>query len=192
MIISLTQARITEIPAGDVFYRIQLTKPRKNSVRKNRLLLAPAGLQSGRFCLKNSITAYIADSPETALYEAVFRRDEKASIPLESLRPKSLATFAIKKSLRLVDLRGLEEKYPVLQSQRIQFTQAFAEECFAAGYDGILYASAQHPYHECICLFEAGIKKMKLVEALPLVKPGADTLIKSVIDAAYYSGLSIT
>lgn len=192
MTISLNQARIIEIPAGDVFYRIQLTKPRKTSVRKNRMILAPAGLQSGRFCLKSSITAYIGDSPETALYEAVLRREIKSSIPLESLRKKSLASFEIKKSLRLVDLRGLEEKYPVLQSQRIQFTQAFAEECFSAGYDGILYASAQHPHHECICLFETGIQKMKFVEAFPLVKPGTDILMKSVIEAAEYSGLSIT
>lgn len=192
MTISLNQTRIIEIPAGDVFYRIQLTKPRKTSVRKNRMFLAPAGHQSGRFCLKSSVTAYIADSPDTALYEAVFRREIEASIPLESLRKKSLATFRIKNPLRLVDIRGLEEKYPVLQSRRIQFTQAFAEECFVAGYDGILYASTQHPYHECICLFEAGIKKMKFLEALPLVKPGTDILMQSVIEAADCSGLSIT
>lgn len=80
----------------------------------------------------------------------------------------------------------------MLQSQRIQHTQAFAEKCFGDGYDGILYASAQHPHHECVCLFEAGAKKLGFAEALPLVKPGTDILHSAVVEAARRSGVEIT
>ena len=91
------------------------------------MILPPAGIKAGRFCLATRVTAYLADSAETALYEAVFRRELKTFVALEDLRLKALGTFTSKKPLRLVDLRGLEEQYPVLQSQRIQHTQAFAD-----------------------------------------------------------------
>eukprot|EP01030_Chromulinospumella_sphaerica_P004016 gene4016-3928_t len=60
---------------GQTFHRVQLTRARKTSVRINGLLLAPTGLQSGRFCLPSEATAYLADGEHTALYESIFRRD---------------------------------------------------------------------------------------------------------------------
>lgn len=156
------------------------------------MILPPVGIKVGRFCLETGVTAYLADSAETALYEAVFRRELKTFVALEDLRLKALGTFVSKKPLRLVDLRGLEEQYPVLQSQRIQHTQALAEECFGGGYDGILYASAQHPQHACVCLFESGARRLSFMQTLPLVKPDTNILLQVVIEAARRSGVEIT
>lgn len=192
MTISVDQVPKIELPAGQVFHRVQRIKARKGSKSINRMILPPAGIKAGRFCLATGVTAYLADSAETALYEAVFRRELKTFVALEDLRLKTLGTFVSKKPLRLVDLRGLEEQYPVLQSQRIQHTQALAEECFGGGYDGILYASAQHPHHVCVCLFENGAKKLSFVEALPLVKPDTNILLQVVVEAARRSGVEIT
>ncbi|MGV8805075.1 MAG: RES family NAD+ phosphorylase [Polaromonas sp.] len=191
MTFALKKIPIIELPAGLIFYRVQLTKARSDSVKINRMFLPPAGMKAGRFCLQNGISAYLADSSETALYEAIFRRELKTSVSLEVLRLKSLASFEAKRALKLVDIRGFEEKYPFLQSQRIQFTQAFADECFTAGYDGIFYASSQHPHHECICLFESGAKKMRFVNSSPLVKAGENILLKDVVMAARCSAVEI-
>ncbi|MBF5005331.1 RES family NAD+ phosphorylase [Diaphorobacter caeni] len=192
MTISAKQVPKIELPAGQVFHRVQRNVVHKGSVKINRMILPPAGIKAGRFCLATGVTAYLADSIETALYEAVFRRELKTFVALEDLRLKALGTFTSKKPLRLVDLRGFEEQYPVLQSQRIQHTQSFAEECFGECYDGILYASAQHPHHECVCLFETGAKKLGFVQAWPLVKPGTDILHRAVVEAARRSGMEIT
>ena len=191
MTFALKKIPTIELPVGLVFHRVQLTKARSDSVKINRMFLPPAGIKAGRFCLQHGISAYLADSSETALYEAIFRRELKTSVALEVLRLKSLASFETKKALKLVDIRGFEEKYPFLQSQRIQFTQAFAGECFTAGHDGILYASAQHPHHECVCLFESGAKEMRFVDSLPLVKPGENILLKDVVTAARCSAVEI-
>ena len=192
MTLSIKTSPIIELPPGQVFYRIQRIKARKDSVKINRMVLPPAGIKAGRFCLSTGVTAYLADSAQTALYEAVFRRELKTFVTLEDLRLKALCTFTSKKALRLVDLRGLEEQYPVLQSQRIQHTQALAENCFSNGYDGILYASTQHPRHECLCLFESGSRKLGFVKALSLLKPGTNILLSVVVEAARRSGVEIT
>lgn len=181
---------ILELPPGQSFHRVQLTRARKNSIRINGLLLAPTGLQSGRFCLLSEATAYLADSEHTALYESIFRRDIH-SRTLDELSRKSLVQFTTKGRLRLVDLRALAEPYPVLQAQRIAITQAFAQECLAKLLDGIVYASAQHPNHACIALFASGIAQIKKVAALPLVKPGTRQLLSCVTDAARRSGVPL-
>lgn len=48
MIISEKQVPKIELPAGQVFHRVQRTAARKGSV--NRMILPPAGIQAGRFC----------------------------------------------------------------------------------------------------------------------------------------------
>ena len=116
MTLALKKIPTTESPVGLVFHRVQLTKARSDSVKINRMFLPPAGIKAGRFCLQHGISAYLADSSETALYEAIFRRELKTSVALEVLRLKSLASFETKKALKLVDIRGFEEKYPFLQS----------------------------------------------------------------------------
>ena len=169
---------------------MQLTRARKTSVRMNGFLLAPTGLKTGRFCLQGEATAYLADSELTALYESIFRRDVY-SRSLDELARKSLVQFTTKGRLRLADLRHLAEPYPVLQAQRIGITQAFAQECRAQLLDGIVYASAQHPQHACIALFESGMSQLKKVAALPLVKPRTRQLLTCVTNAARRSGVPL-
>jgi hypothetical protein len=99
--------------------------------------------------------------------------------------------FITKGRLRMADLRALAEPYPVLQAQRIAITQAFAQECRAQQLDGVMYASAQHPNHACIALFESGMAQMKKVASLHLVKPGTRLLLNCVADAARRSGVPL-
>ena len=181
---------ILELAPGQTFHRVQLTRARKTSVRINGLLLAPTGLQSGRFCLRAEATAYLADSELTALYESMFRRDVH-NRSLDELARKSLVQFITKGRLRLADLRNLAEPYPVLQAQRIAITQAFAQECRSQLLDGIVYASAQHPQHACIALFASGMAQVKKVASLPLVKPGTRQLLTCLTDAARRSGVAL-
>lgn len=181
---------LIELPAGQVFFRVQLLRARPGTVKTNGLLLPPAGVLSGRFCLPDQVTAYLADSADTALFESPFRRETK-SRSLSDLRRRTLSQFTTTQSLRLVDLRPLAEPYPLLLSLRIEQTQALAVDCFQTGYQGLIYASAQHMQHSCICLFPNGISVLKRLQQWPLVKPGTRQLLREVVDAARRSGVPI-
>lgn len=137
----------------------------------NGLSMPPVGLMQGRFCLSNEPVAYLADSPETALYESLLRR-ETASRTLSELRRRCMVEFVTTGSLRLADLRGLAEPYPVLQSLRIAQTQELAVDCRAMALDGVVYASAQHPQHFCVALFHSGIGQLSKRSSQRLVKTG--------------------
>ena len=65
---------IIEIPAHQTWHCVQRTSARRDSVRFKGYVLAPPGGLAGRFDLADEPTAYLADSPETALYESFFRR----------------------------------------------------------------------------------------------------------------------
>jgi RES domain len=134
--------------------------------------------------------AYLADSPETALYESVFRREVR-NCHWDRLLERAMVTFETRASLRLADLRGLEERYPVLQSMRYETSQKFAQDCLKQGLHGILYASAQHPHHSCICLFKSGIEQTKKLTVFALVEPGTGHLFKSAANAARGSQVPI-
>ncbi len=181
---------LTELPAGQAFFRVQLLRARPGSVRTHGLVLPPAGVLSGRFCLPDQLTAYLADSADTALFESQFRRDA-VSRSLADLRKRALLQFTTTKPLRLVDLRPLAEPYPVLQSLRIAQTQGLAHDCAKAGHHGLVYASAQHPQHACVCLFPEGFAALKRQQQWPLVKPGTRQLLHSVVDAARRSGVPL-
>ena len=181
---------LIQLPAGQFFYRVQLTRARKTSVRINGLLLSPTGLKTGRFCLDTEPTAYMAHSEYTALYESMFRRDIQ-SRSLGDLAKRSLAKFSNKAPLRFADLRGLAATYPVLQAQRFSSTQSFANECRQHELDGIIYESAQHPHHTCVAVFESGIAKLKKVSSLPLVKPNSRQLLRCVTEAARRSAVPL-
>ncbi len=181
---------LIELPAGQTFFRVQLLRARTGSVRTNGLLLPPAGVLSGRFCLPDQLTAYLADSADTALFEALFRRDT-VSRSLMDLRKRALLQFTTIQRLRLVDLRPLAEPYPLLQSLRMAQTQALGRDCFQAGQDGLIYASAQHPQHACVCLFPRGIAALKRLHQWALVKPGSRQLLHPVVDAARRSGVPL-
>jgi hypothetical protein len=181
---------LIELPAGQTFYRVQLLRARPGSIRVNGLLLPPAGVLSGRFCLPDQVTGYLADSADTALFESQFRRDA-TSRSLIDLRKRALLQFTTTRPLRLVDLRPLAEPYPLLQSLRVAQTQTLAGESFEAGHHGLIYASAQHPQHACVCLFPDGIHVLKRQQQWPLVKPGTRQLLQLVVDAARRSGVPL-
>jgi hypothetical protein len=181
---------ILEVPAHQVWHRVQRKTARKDSVRHKGYVLAPPGGLAGRFDLADEATAYLADSPETALYESLFRREVR-SCHISRIEQRALLTFETQTSLRLVDLRGLEAHYPVLQSMRYETSQAFARACKHQGLHGVLYASAQHASHSCVCLFGAGIDRTKKLAAVNLVQAGTRLLHKSVVLAARGSQVPI-
>ncbi|MDM0117947.1 RES family NAD+ phosphorylase [Variovorax sp. J22R133] len=163
-------------------YAGQRTRAISGSVRLNGHVLPPTGLMTGRFDLADEPTTYLADSEDTSMYEAVFRRDVH-SVRLQRLKQRFLATFETIRRLRVADLRGLEEEHPVLQSARYLYTQEFALDCRRRGLGGILYASAQHANHGCICLFKSGISKMDRLAVTPLVS-SSQQLHRAVVRAA--------
>jgi hypothetical protein len=181
---------LIELPAGQTFFRVQLLRARPGTVKTNGLLLPPAGVLSGRFCLPDQVTAYLADSEDTALFESQFRRDT-TSRSLGDLRKRALMQFTTTQPLRLVDLRPLAEPYPLLLSMRIEQTQALAHDCLKAGHQGLIYASAQHLQHACICLFPDGISALKRQLQSPLVRPGSRQLLHAVVEAARRSGVPL-
>jgi hypothetical protein len=181
---------ILEVPSHQVWHRVQRKSARKDSLRHKGYAMAPPGGLAGRFDLADEATAYLADSPETALYESLFRREVR-SCHFSRIEQRALLTFETQAPLRLVDLRGLEAHYPVLQSMRYEASQAFAAACRQQGLHGVLYASAQHSSHSCICLFGAGIDRTKKMAAVDLVQAGTDLLHKAVVLAARGSQVPI-
>ncbi|MEC5213569.1 hypothetical protein RCH06_002122 [Polaromonas sp. CG_9.5] len=181
---------ILEISAHQTWHRVQRKSVRRGSVRLNGYVLAPTGGLTGRFDLADEPTAYLADSPETALYESMFRREVR-SCHWDRLLERTMVAFETCARLRLADLRGLEERYPVLQSMRYETSQKFAQDCRQQGLHGILYASAQHPQHSCVCLFREAIEQTKKLTAFALVESGTDNLLRSVANAARGSQMPI-
>jgi hypothetical protein len=181
---------ILEVPAHQVWYRVQRKTARKDSMRHRCYVLAPPGGRAGRFDLADEATAYLADGSETALYESLFRREVR-SCHLSRIEQRALLTFETQAPLRLVDLRGLEAHYPVLQSMRYETSHAFAATCRQQALYGVLYASAQHATHSCVCLFGAGIDRTKKVAAVDLVQAGTGLLHKAVVLAARGSQVPI-
>jgi hypothetical protein len=178
----LNNPPIVQIPANQIWYRLQLKKTISRSVQVKGYILAPTGGLVNRFDLVNEPTAYLADSPETALYESLFRR-EVTSCHWDRLAQRELVSFETQKAISLVYLRGQEEQYPVLQSMRYESSQELAKNYREKGLDGILYASAQHPYHGCVCLFKTGMEKTKKLESYPLVEPKTKAIHKAVVIA---------
>lgn len=181
---------ILEVPAHQVWHRVQRKAARKDSVRHKGYVLAPPGGLAGRFDLADEATAYLADSAETALYESLFRREVR-SCHFSRIEQRALLAFETLAPLRLVDLRGLEAHYPVLQSMRYEASQVFAAACRHQGLHGVLYASAQHPSHSCVCLFMPGLERTKKLESVALVQPGSGLLHKAVVLAARGSQVPI-
>jgi hypothetical protein len=181
---------ILEVPAHQVWHRVQRKTAHKDSVRHKGYVLAPPGGLAGRFDLANEATAYLADSPETALYESLFRREVR-SCHFGRIKQRVLLSFETQVPLRLVDLRGLEAHYPVLQSMRYETSQAFALACRQQGLNGVLYASAQHASHSCVCLFIAGMDRTRKASAFDLVQAGTGLLHKAVVAAARGSQVPI-
>lgn len=181
---------ILELPPLNVFHRVQLLRRRATSLQINGLFMPPVGLMHGRFCLPNEPVAYLADSEETALYESLLRR-ETVSRSLSELRRKCLVEVVTTDALRLADLLGLAEPYPLLQSLRVAQTQELAASCRAIGLDGVFYASAQHPQHNCLAVFQSGIARLRKRRVQQLVKPGSSRLLQVMHSALWRSGVPL-
>jgi hypothetical protein len=181
---------IIELPASQTWYRIQRLKPLPQSLRLNGYTLPPPGIPVNRFDLADHPVAYLGDSALTALYEAVFRRDT-SSRSLDYLRVRALSKFRSLERIRLADLRGQEEHAPFLVSGSYAATQKLAAQFFEDGLDGIMYGSAQHPFHYCVCLFSPGIAKTKYSRKLPLVNPKTGEVLTIAIDAAEGARVSV-
>jgi hypothetical protein len=181
---------ILEVPKNQLWHRVQRKSPRKDSLKLNGYVLAPFGGLANRFDLVDEAVAYLADEPQTALYESLFRREVR-SCHISRIEQRAMVTFETISPLRLIDLRGLETHYPVLQSMRYETSQTFASACRQQELHGVLYASAQHASHSCLCLFRAGIKRTKKLEAAALVQPSTGLLHKAVVQAARGSQVPI-
>jgi hypothetical protein len=63
------------LSASQTVYRVQRIKARPGAVTTGPLKTAPIGDMSGRFALTGAATGYFAESPETAVYESLVRRE---------------------------------------------------------------------------------------------------------------------
>jgi hypothetical protein len=174
---------IIELPAGQNWYRVQLIKALKGSVRSSGFILPPPGSLGGRFDLADEAVAYLADSELTTLYERFFRRETRA-LHVDQLRQRALMVISSTAALRLADLRALPEQFPVLISQRYEASQRMAQSCRDQGLHGLVYASAQHPEHACLCLFKSGLPLMKRLSQTALIQASTGALHKAVVVAA--------
>lgn len=154
------------LAAGQSLFRVQ--RIRAAAVRRGPLKLAPPGLMSGRFDLADVPCAYFAEAPDTALYEALFRR-EAPLLSLHELRTRELLAVQTRRVLQLGDLRPHTPNWPVLQSLRFSETQELALDAYAAGLDGLIYKSAQQHGQDCVVLFNPGAELIGLQNRTPLV-----------------------
>lgn len=58
-----------KLPVGQSLYRVQRRASSSKTIRRGPLRLAPAGMAAGRFDLPATPCAYLAEAPETSLYE---------------------------------------------------------------------------------------------------------------------------
>jgi RES domain-containing protein len=138
---------------GQSLFRIQRMAVSGDALARGPLHLAPIGSLSGRFDLAGVPCAYLAEEPDTALFEAVFRR-ESNGVSVAVLQLRELLAVQTHAELVLGDLRPHATAWPVLQSLRFSETQALAADVHQAGYRGLIYRSAQHYTQDCVVLFD--------------------------------------
>lgn len=138
---------------GQSLFRIQRAAVIGAAIARGPLHLAPVGSLSGRFDLAGVPCAYLAEAPDTALFEAVFRR-ESTGVSVAALQLRELLAVQTQSELVLGDLRPHAAAWPVLQSLRFSETQALAAEVHQTGFKGLIYRSAQHFTQDCVVLFD--------------------------------------
>lgn len=178
------------VATGQSFYRIQRARSIQTTDKRGALNLAPAGVMSGRFDLVAHATAYLAESPDTALYEAVFRR-EATMVSLTLLAQRELLSIQVQREFQLGDLRPHTSAWPVLQSLRHPETQELAREAHEAHYGGLIYRSAQQFGQDCIVLFDPGATDTKLLWRSRLVNSHG-AVNRWVADAVRGSRITLT
>jgi RES domain len=156
------------LAASHTVYRVQRIKARPGAVSVGPLKMAPIGDVSGRFALAKTETGYFAESPETAIYESLVRR-EAVSLSLSNAASRQLLCLRMTRPVKLLDLRQHATSWPVLQSLRFSVTQEIAAGAEAEGFEGIAYRSAQHHGQDCFVVFGSGLERFKLVWRKTLV-----------------------
>lgn len=156
------------LSASQTVYRVQRIKARPGAVTTGPLKTAPIGDMSGRFALTGAATGYFAESPETAVYESLVRR-EAVWLSISNAASRQLLCLRTTRDVQLLDLRQHAASWPVLQSLRFSATQGIAEGARVAGFEGIAYRSAQHYGQDCFVVFGAGLGSFKLVWRKALV-----------------------
>ncbi len=150
------------LAASQTVYRVQRTKARPGAVSIGPLRMAPIGDMSGRFASAKTETGYFAESPETAIYESLVRR-EAVSLSITNAATRQILCLRATRPVQLLDLRQHAASWPVLQSLRFSVTQEIAAGALAEGFEGIAYRSAQHYGQDCFVVFGAALKAFKLV-----------------------------
>lgn len=167
---------------GQSLFRVQRAAVIGSAVARGPLHLAPIGSLSGRFDLAAAPSAYLAEAPDTALFESVFRR-ESTGVSMASLQLRELLAVQTHSELILGDLRPHATAWPVLQSLRSSETQALATEAHRAGFKGLICRSAQHFAQDCVVLFDPDSAAMKQLWRVALANRHG-SVNKWVADAA--------
>ncbi|MFT3664554.1 RES family NAD+ phosphorylase [Piscinibacter sp.] len=158
------------LPAALTLYRVQRSTSRPGTVRVGALRLPPAGTLAGRFDLARVAVGYFGEAPETAVYEALARR-EVTSLSVSLLTQRSLLALQTQRTLRLADLRPHAPSWPFLQSLRLHLTQQVADDAHKLGFEGVIYRSAQQYAHDCYAIFGPALRALKLIGSVRLVNP---------------------
>lgn len=173
------------LAAGQSLFRVQRSTVTGAAIARGPLHLAPVGSMSGRFDLAAVPCAYLAEAPDTALFEATFRR-ESVSVSVAALKLRELLAIKTGPDLVLADLRPHATAWPVLQSLRFSQTQALAAAVQQAGFPGLVYRSAQHFAQDCVVLFDPGNAATTALWRVALAN-GAGAVNRWVADAAQRS-----
>lgn len=123
--------------------------------------------RNGRFDLAERPTAYLAVLPQTALHEAIYRKN-LYELETNALDGRELLAVATTSPLNLADLRPYSAHFPVLQSVRTKETRELANDLFLNGFDGLVYSSAQQDGHLCVVLFDPPSSLFGLLWRSPL------------------------
>ena len=158
----------TTLATSQTVYRVQRAKPRPGTATVGALKLAPLGDMSSRFAVPSVLAGYFAESPETAAYESLVRR-EAVSLSISHAASRVLLCLRTTRPIQLLDLRPHASSWPVLQSLRFSSTQEVAAEAVAAGFEGIAYRSAQQHGQDCFVVFGDSLKAFSLVWRKALV-----------------------
>lgn len=173
------------LAASQTVYRVQRTRARRGAVSVGPMKMAPIGDMFGRFALPLTETCYFAESPETAVYESLVRR-EAVSLSISHAAGRQLLCLRTTQPIQLLDLRPHASSWPVLQSLRFSVTQGMAAEALAAGFEGIAYRSAQQYGQDCFVVFGGSLRHFKLVWRKALVLP--DGAMHETLAAAIRGG----
>ena len=175
-----------------LLFRVQHSSARAGTVKigTRLLMLPPSNLLSGRFDIAGQPVAYFAERPETAVYEAICRR-EATGVSFALMAKRSLLSVQTTAKITVLDLRPHALSWPVLQSLRFDQTQALAAEALAAGLSGIVYRSAQQYGMDCFALWGQALRALDRMSLESLVESRSGNLHAAVATALNGSQLPL-